>query len=237
MINKKIDKKALNHILSFKYGPDLLGVITGLKPSARCVIKENETDPFINFCQKYNLRYTFSDYRYNLLQNQVLAKNKLSNILIIYIAKSLKLCNKLKYYDEKDEIITGRLLGYPDCCIDFYLDLVKNKNRQDVDFVRESYANTHKKMDFRLNNLREWCRGIQIDFSLIDFFPCSYNCKNALKYASKLFRYMETIDKRLANNIKKQLTKPIIYYDNKSAKQISGDSLKRKEEGEVLIFK
>jgi len=236
VINKKIDKKALAHILSFKYGPDLLGVITGLKPSARCVIKENEAGSFVDFCDRYNLKYTFSDYRYNILQNQVLAKNKASNILIIYISKGSTLCEKLKYFDEIDEKITGRLLGYPDCCIEFYLDLVKNKNRQNIDFVRETNANTEKKMDFRLNNLREWCSGLQIDYSLVDFFPCSYDCKKALKYAKNIFGYIEKIDKKQANSIKKQLTKPIVYYENKCAKQISRPISKVKKGEEILVF-
>jgi hypothetical protein len=236
VINKKIDKKNLTNILYFNYGPDLLGVITGLKPSARCVIKESETNSFVDFCKKYNLKYALSEYRFNTLQNQVIVRDMSSNILKIYISKSLKLCDKIKYYDERDDKITGQLLGYPDCCVNFYLDLIKNKNRQDIDFVLETYANSKNKLDFRINNVREWYEGLQIDFSLIDFFPCSYECKNAIKYADKLFRYIEAINKKLASNLKKQLKKPIICYIDKSARQISKSGLKRKKKGEVLIF-
>jgi hypothetical protein len=236
VINKKIGKKALNYILYFNYGPDILGVIANLKPAVRCVIKENEINSFILLCQKYNLEYSFSDCRYDILQNQVIVKSMSSNILKMYISKSTKLCDELKYYDEKDDKITGRLLGYPDCCVNFYLDLTKNKNRQNIDFVLESYIKTQKKFDFRINNLREWCGGLQIDYSLIDFFPCSYGCKEAVKYANNLFEYIKKIDKKQASNIKKQLTKPIIYYDNKNAKPISKSIQKRKDKVKILRF-
>lgn len=231
-----MDKKSLAYILYFNYGPDLLGVIIGLKPAARCIIREREVNLFIDFCHKYDLKYVFSDYRYNMLRNEVIVKDMSSNILKMYVSKSTKICEKLRYYDEKDDKITGRLLGYPDCCINFYLDLVKNKNHQEVDFVQESLSNTSQKIDFKINNVREWCGKLQIDYSLIDYFPCSYNCRNAIKYAGKLFRYIEKIDKNQSDHIKKQLLKPILYYGNRTAKQIS-KPLKRGKSGKsILVF-
>ncbi len=87
----------------------------------------------------------------------------------------------------------GVLLGFPDCCVEFYLScwleqgitLTEKEGKiysSEPNYAYWSYKNTKKiyKIDFRMNNFHF--------HSLLSFFPCSYDCKSALDYATVLFK-------------------------------------------------
>lgn len=97
----------------------------------------------------------------------------------IYVSNNQKVINLLdKILKEKDNnykknYLIWRLLGYPDCCIKSFLEIDYNS---DLGFNARVKNNTKWKFDWRLNNLIN-------PYSLLPFFPCTYNCKEAIKYA------------------------------------------------------
>ena len=97
----------------------------------------------------------------------------------IYISKSNKILNilekiiKTQKNNYNKNYLIWKLLWYPDCCIRSFLE---SNYTGDIDFNLKIKRNTIWKLDWRLNNLIN-------PYSLIPFFPCSYNCKEAIRYA------------------------------------------------------
>jgi len=93
--------------------------------------------------------------------------NDKENIFIdIYISKSVKTLKIL------ENILLNERNNF-NCCIKSFL---KSNYTWDISFNLKVKKNTIWKFDWRLNNLIN-------PYSLIPFFPCSYNCKEAIKYA------------------------------------------------------
>jgi hypothetical protein len=106
-------------------------------------------------------------------------KNGEEKYIDIYISRSKKTLNILENIlnTEKNIIkknfLIWKLLWYPDCCIKSFLE---SNYTWDISFNLKVKENTTWKFDWRLNNLIN-------PYSLIPFFPCTYNCKEAVKYA------------------------------------------------------
>lgn len=134
----------------------------------------------------------------------------------IYISKNIKTLNILKIIliTEKDNYkknyLIWKLLWYPDCCMKSFLE---SDYIWDIDFNLKIKWKTIWKMDWRLNNLIN-------PYSLIPFFPCSYNCKEAIIYAEKNLNIIWNIDevKNIFSNIieYKWFWDINIFYDEKS---------------------
>jgi hypothetical protein len=115
----------------------------------------------------------------------------------IYLSKSNQLLEILKnkiLIEEnikKKNYLIWKLLWYPDCCIKKFLE---NNYSSDKDFNIQIKENTNWKLDWRLNNLIN-------PYSLIPFFPCSYNCEEAIKYAENNLEIIWN-KKEIENNFK-----------------------------------
>lgn len=97
-----------------------------------------------------------------------------------YISKEIKVLDLLrdilKISDvKKKNLYIWKLLWYPECCIQSFLNF---PYEGDVSFNQIIKQQTVWNFDWRLNNLIN-------PYSLVPFFPCSYNCKNAILYAEK----------------------------------------------------
>ena len=108
-------------------------------------------------------------------------KSKKEQYVDIYISRSSKTLDVLKKIIEtekwnyKKNYLIWKLLWYPDCCIKSFLE---SNYTWDLDFNLKIKSKTIWKFDWRLNNLIN-------PYSLIPFFPCSYNCGKAIDYAEK----------------------------------------------------
>lgn len=106
-------------------------------------------------------------------------KNDGNLYIDLYVSKSAKTLwilenlHKINKNTKSENYIIWKLLWYPECCIKSFLELDYN---WDLELNLKIKEKTIWKLDWRLNNLIN-------PYSLIPFFPCNYNCKNAIKYA------------------------------------------------------
>ena len=134
----------------------------------------------------------------------------------------------------------GNLFGYPDCCIDFYVQCWRDHifnppkwNEKEPNYVFYSYKNTKNKnkINFLLNN-----RSV---YRLISHFPCSYECKKSLDFAKKLFDNLPEKQRKLAE---KALKRDILVWNEENALE-KGDKLENSKNyvkifrNDQLIFK
>jgi hypothetical protein len=98
----------------------------------------------------------------------------------------------------------GRSLGYPACCVDAYVRIVSDFDAQGParalheDFVhaRAALARTTSFAHARLNPLLLSSR-----IRLLTFYPCRYDCLEALEYVDAVYQAMKHKDPRAADEL------------------------------------
>ncbi len=167
---------------------ELVYVIEDAKPAARIMVNDEIFDKVKDFLNKYKLHVTKSDFKvrkddagdYSDKGSKIDVNEK--GYYFMYLSKSKEKAEKAKKLEaENDHINLGMTLGYPKCCCEFF-----NKN-----FEIES----KNKNDFTLTTLREsenykfpFYNNIaarHFDISLLNHFPCNFNCKESMKIAEK----------------------------------------------------
>ena len=196
-------------------------------------------EPF-TFNNLNNLKTTFKDLWLNYIyfkKNEYFDSEKMlffkwsdnKNIFIdIYISKSKKTLEILEniLLNEKDILkknyLIWKLLWYPDCCIKSFL---KSNYTWDINFNLKIKKNTIWNFDWRLNNLIN-------PYSLIPFFPCSYNCKYAIEYAENNLDIIWNRDK-----IKKVFKNIIKYNDFWNYEILAGNKIIINNDKNIFNFK
>jgi len=142
---------------------------------------------------KYFIKNEYFDEKEMLFKKWYIKWKQYIDLYISLDNKYFKIFEKDINIKEKNFII-WKLLWYPECCIKFFL---KKNYTSDFDFNIMIKNITVWNLDWRLNNLIN-------PYSLIPFFPCSYNCKNAIEYAEKNLKILwnrEKIEKIFKNKI------------------------------------
>lgn len=127
-----------------------------------------------------------------------ISENQEKAMNIIYISKDEKKAELANLYElRKDHLNLGIALGYPRCCIDFFIR--NNEKAKDKDFYSLTVKYSKGK-EFPFQNnlfLREK------DISLLSHFPCSLNCKYSKKIADKRIELLKKhINTALFNDLK-----------------------------------
>ena len=121
-----------------------------------------------------------------------------------------------------DHLRFGKVLGYPECCINFYRNF---NNHLIYNNIYETYKNTPDKMNYLCN-----CLFMDFTYSLIHHIPCSFNCERTIDYAKKVLEEIEREEPKFAKEIKHYLTLPALVFDEKDTYvfegKIEGNNLK-----------
>lgn len=164
------------------YSLEIMWVLKGFKKMAKLEpFTLNQLEVLKEKFQELWLEYVYfkKDEIFDV-DKMLFIKWKNSDYIDLYVSSDKKILQILKKLnnskdEKKKNYLVWRLLWYPSCCIKSFL---KYNYKWDVDFNLKVKENTIWKFDWRLNNLIN-------PYSLIPFFPCSYNCKEAIKYAEK----------------------------------------------------
>lgn len=164
------------------YSLEIMWIIKGFKKIAKLEpFTLEDLDKIIPIIEKLGLVTCYFEKNEYFDEDKMLFikwEKKWYKYIDLYISKSKKLLgilsdiNNDKNQKNKNYLI-WKMLWYPDCCIKFFLEY---NYKSDVDFNVLVKNATIWNFDWRLNNLIN-------PYSLIPFFPCSYNCKEAIKYA------------------------------------------------------
>lgn len=93
----------------------------------------------------------------------------------------------MKADENEDETSLGEDLGIPNCCIDFYDRNREKAFQKQNDFVPLVLENTKGDGPYNFwNNYVSQYFG----YSLLSFFPCSFNCKNAANFAQNTYELL-----------------------------------------------
>jgi len=138
----------------------------------------------------------------------------------LYISKSEKLALQAKKTDHSFKIINqnksfnevadeirefGRLLSYPSCCLEKYIENVLNN----VTLTQsEIFTNLPKEINFLFNNLLNGLSNYYLSFH----FPCSFNCKKTLIYQKRIFDKVKQDSPLFAEALENYLQNPYLVF-------------------------
>ncbi len=208
----KHKKKFLNDISNI-LGPipakEALLAVLGYKTS-RLGIHPNYLQIIVKIFEFYNVQYVIGNFRYTYIKD--IGKGGWSNRFgdetlkddtnakgdfFFYIADNLKKAKAaLEKEENEKEFEFGETLGIPSCCANFYIDNAEKAFKKQNDFVLYVLEKTKSNppYDFWNNYVSQY-----FGYSLLSFFPCSFDCESSKKVSKQIFKILNETDHSLAN--------------------------------------
>jgi hypothetical protein len=119
------------------------------------------------------------------------------------LTKNVEYAKKFKEaFFKGDHYTQGKLLGYPECCINSFID---GWNQGYFDLI-PYIALKGTEIDPRLNVMLRY-----IGVRIIPFFPCSFTCNQAIKFADYVIEIIDEINYDLRKSILEMLSLPLTW--------------------------
>ena len=207
-------KNLVNIFNSFTASLDVFCVLEDLKPVCQLILKDSEIKTVKDFCEKKGLFMEMGSYK--ILRSFDTGKGCFSNLgirvplsfpegeWIVYISKDIKRLKDAKKH-ELDHKELGLILGYPECCADFFVRTFNHAKGKQMDFIIPS-VDSFGPHPFQNNYMLRY-----FDISLIDHFPCSPKCKESLKLGRRNLLRIKKHDKEAAGMLFHELRSLVIY--------------------------
>jgi hypothetical protein len=155
--------------------------MSDIKPVVRHGFYENELEKVKRFCEANKLSLTVSSYKVVLVDDaeysnkgiKVRLEDERKGMLFVYISKDEEKSVLANCYEMKNNHAQlGHILGYPKCCVEFFVKHEPHRSKLDNDYVLPALENSEGKTFSFYNNilLREQ------DITLLNHFPCSFGC-------------------------------------------------------------
>jgi hypothetical protein len=213
-VKYKIRKACLIHIKKNKYS-DLIKIINQLKLNIVAertlyLYKDIKTHENLLYSKRFikdtvgagigkkknKNEFNHDDIKYSKLRFK---KNYLGKTIELWVSQNEKISEK--YFKD-----SGKYLSYPKCCVKFY----EGKNTLSLHYNK--YLND-KTFYWQLNRLTSL---FNLSFLMPDFFPCSLNCKSALKLSNKYLNISKKIfEKKMYESVINNQKSPLLIYNNK----------------------
>lgn len=207
---------SLNKALEFFY------LMNDLKPVCRFGFYEQDINDIKKLCFENRLHITTSNFKvlldsrenindFNNKGYKTSLLNPFPGMIFAYISKDLELAELAKYLENGSDIRKlGELLGYPGCCIDFFMNNIEEQSKKNNDFVLPSLNNSEGFVFPKELNIA----ARYFDFNLLPFFPHSFSCDKALKLAKAYLATIINHNPSLAADLARKLNCGVIYTEN-----------------------
>ena len=188
---------------------EILAVLNDKKPCARMGFYDEELAAIKEFCQTNGLFLEISDFKVAMEGDKYSNKGKISDfgINFVYISKNALIAKNAKNHEKmQDHENLGLLLGYPSCCISFFIE-----HQDRLKFLDNDYADTS--LRYSVGNEFPYANNILLkenDICLLSHFPCSLNCEFSKNIGISNFKLLSAYDKEFASFLKEKLTETII---------------------------
>lgn len=108
--------------------------------------------------------------------------------------------------DSQGDELQGLYLGYPECCVSAYQNLLQEK-----DWVKQILEATPVQLEFLPAVSNRLCRLFQATTFLPDYFPCKLNCEASGQFAKRIIKMLLSLGlSELATQSIKELCRPIL---------------------------
>ena len=194
---------------------EVLYVIEDAKPCARIIVFEDELENIKKFLLEEEIFFQISDFKV-LKQNiqsdfysdksiKIDKNDSRKGHFFVYISKDKKIAAQAKTEEGKNNHKKlGLLLGYPECCCDFFANNFDDKH---TDLTLKALGNSNGFEFLFYNNIA----ARHFDISLLSHFPHSFHCKLSIEIAKNNLSIIKKFLPRLAEQFIKTLQSAVIY--------------------------
>lgn len=201
---------------------ELFYLIKDIKPVCRFGFYEGEINNIKQLCFDNKLHMTTSNFKVLLDSKENIGDfnnkgfktsllNPFPGMIFAYISKDMELAKLGKYLENgNDTKRLGELLGYPDCCVDFFIENMDRQSKKNNDFILPALKNTDEFVFPKELNIA----ARYFDFNILPFFPHSFKCDKALKTANAYLATIIDHNSTLAADLARKLNCGVIYTEN-----------------------
>lgn len=182
---------------------EVLAVYKDVKPVARLGFYQDEIPKAAAFCEKNKLAVEWSIFKVIMTDKykgysdkgvRVSIKDPNEGMIFGYISKDKEKACQAKYFEEiHDQYNLGLVLGYPLCCVEFFVNNYPERSELDNDYTEPALNNSVGSFPFVNNILMR-----QKDTALLFHFPCSFNCQESAKIGIEHLKLLKEADPELA---------------------------------------
>ncbi len=199
---------------------EILYILEDVKPVARIMVKEEERDKVFGFFGEKGLSYSMSDFKvvkqdkdksYSDKGVKVPIDSEQKGYFFVYVSKDKEKAENAKELEANgNHRGLGILLGYPECCAEFFERHFEEESKKSNDYTIAALKNSDGfQFPFYTNIASR-----HFDLALLNHFPCSFNCKASIELAKRHLEVIEKDDKEAAEIIKGMLKGAILYTNN-----------------------
>ncbi len=179
---------------------EMLLLLKGLKDVVRHGYYDNEFIAVDRFCKDKDIFIVKSDFKI-VISDKGQYSNKgvktsvsdPNGMHFVYMSFNKDKAELAKVFeDTQNHKELGLLLGYPECCVDFFC----------VNFSEENVDLQHEVVSSPYTNLTR--RGD--DYVILSHFPCSSKCNESIGLAKKYFDCVKEFDPEHADELMKNLS-------------------------------
>ncbi|MDP6599994.1 MAG: DUF483 domain-containing protein, partial [Candidatus Woesearchaeota archaeon] len=180
----KLFKIFSNHTRSL----EILYLLEDIKKAVRLDANDIELKQIRKFCNKENLHLEVSDFKvvkvidkgkgaYANIVKKVPINYLEPGLYHIYISKDADKAKFLKLLENRnDDKAIGELLGYPKCCVDFFMENREKQQKIQNDYILPALDNSQGfKFPFYTNYAIRY-----FDITLLSHFPHSFYCEESI---------------------------------------------------------
>lgn len=191
---------------------EVLYMLDDIKPVVRHGFYDGELELIEEFCKLNNLYLEKSRFKVIILDAEegeysnkgikVDINDERKGMFFIYISKDEKLAASAASYEQNNNHKNlGLILGYPECCADFFIRYEPVKSQLTNDYVDVVLKNSSGiKFQFYTNICKR-----DFDITLLNHFPCSFSCKKSIDLAKRHLETLRRYEPELAKDFIKKL--------------------------------
>jgi hypothetical protein len=197
----------------------------GIKPAIRVGIPDCFIENAKKTAKKLGIEILVKEF--NTIYGEELSKP----LINAYYSLDKKMCREAWLAEKNgDRKRFGRLLGYPECCVDFFIKNLSSGHF--IDYTLSSLSVVKTKPSFYCNslfvfdsklssyNMQTYNDNIKIfdkpehkNLFLIRHVPCSLDCEESIKIGKITLKLLEKEYPQLAVRIVNALKKPVLYWN------------------------
>lgn len=201
---------------------EILYLLNNIKKAVRMDANDMELKQIKEFCSKENLHLEVSDFKvvraadkgkggFANMVKRVSINHPIDGLHHIYVSKDKNKSKFLKLMENKNEDqAVGELLGYPKCCIDFFIKNRENQQKLQNDYILPALNNSEGfQFPFYNNHAIRY-----FDITLLSHFPHNFHCEESIKIAKANLECIKNYSKELAVKFEAMLRGPVLYTEN-----------------------
>jgi len=195
---------------------EILFVYHGLKHCCRIIINSKILQELEHTCIENGLFLEIQDFKIVSIKDNTkgdfsnrykkVAMDEAYGKYIVYISKSLKNSRNAKQYEKRNDVLNfGKILSYPECCIEFYIEKFEEQSKKQLDFIIP-VLNRLSQFPFVNNRCLRY-----FGTTILSHFICDFECKKSKDLGEAYLELIKKYDLSLGKKYERMLKSFILF--------------------------